>query len=260
MLSGGGLGNHTEEWGAVEGQTERRGTQTLPYHLCICNLELRLLGELGQLQPQFCLSLTYMASVVHAVTFHGALGNPCSTFEHTYRGRLTARGGMLRVVCQFIAAGVAPTMLQGLWTLRLSDLHWKHALQGFQCTSPIHADTSLVLPGPLVAAAAMELAGAFAMQTAFTHTHTVDQRYRVHAVAALTAILTYAGGKMTGAVFNPALAFSTQFPCSGHSFLDYCLVYWLAPLLGMMCSVLLFDQLSPGGTPAHRPLLANKRE
>lgn len=28
---------------------------------CICNLELRLLGEVGRLQPQFCLSLTYLA-------------------------------------------------------------------------------------------------------------------------------------------------------------------------------------------------------
>ena len=40
------------------------------------------------------------------------------------------------------------------------------------------------------------------------------------------------GGRVTGAVFNPALAFSTQFPCSGNSFLEYCLVYWLGPLLG----------------------------
>jgi len=37
---------------------------------------------------------------------------------------------------------------------------------------------------------------------------------------------------VTGAVINPALAFSTQFPCSGNSFLEYCLVYWLSPLLG----------------------------
>lgn len=40
------------------------------------------------------------------------------------------------------------------------------------------------------------------------------------------------GGSVTGAVFNPALAFSTQFSCSGNSFLEYCLVYWLGPMLG----------------------------
>lgn len=37
---------------------------------------------------------------------------------------------------------------------------------------------------------------------------------------------------MTGAVFNPALAFSTQFPCSGNTFIEYSLVYWLGPVLG----------------------------
>lgn len=104
--------------------------------------------------------------------------------------------GVAKMVLQFMAASVARTMLQGLWALGLSDLHLRHTLQGFQCISPIHTDThtSLVLPGPLVTAAAVELAGAFAMQTAFTHTHTMDQRYRVHAIAALTATLTYAGG------------------------------------------------------------------
>ena len=40
------------------------------------------------------------------------------------------------------------------------------------------------------------------------------------------------GGSVSGAVFNPSLAFSTQFPCSGNSFLEYSLVYWAGPLLG----------------------------
>ncbi|KAI9522376.1 hypothetical protein NQZ68_036292 [Dissostichus eleginoides] len=45
--------------------------------------------------------------------------------------------------------------------------------------------------------------------------YAVDEKYRVHAVAAVITTVVYAGGRMTGAVFNPALAFSTQFPCSG---------------------------------------------
>lgn len=40
------------------------------------------------------------------------------------------------------------------------------------------------------------------------------------------------GGSLTGAVFNPALAFSIQFPCSGNTFLEYSLVYCLGPILG----------------------------
>lgn len=36
---------------------------------------------------------------------------------------------------------------------------------------------------------------------------------------------------------NPALAFSIQFPCSGHSFLEYAFVFWLGPILGNVCPI-----------------------
>lgn len=41
-----------------------------------------------------------------------------------------------------------------------------------------------------------------------------------------------AGGGTSGPVYNPVLAFSTIFPCGGHTHLDYCFIYWLGPLLG----------------------------
>lgn len=44
--------------------------------------------------------------------------------------------------------------------------------------------------------------------------------------------LSRAGGSISGAIFNPVLAFSVQFPCSGHTYLEYCFIYWLGPLLG----------------------------
>jgi len=40
------------------------------------------------------------------------------------------------------------------------------------------------------------------------------------------------GGRFTGAVFNPALAFSIQFPCPGNTFAAYGFVYWMGPILG----------------------------
>uniref|UniRef100_A0A8C7FHY9 Uncharacterized protein n=1 Tax=Oncorhynchus kisutch TaxID=8019 RepID=A0A8C7FHY9_ONCKI len=166
--------------------------------LCICNLEL----------------LTYLASVVHGLTFHGALGNPCSRLH--LPGSLTACG-VLKMVLQFMAASVARTMLQGLWALSLSGLYLRHTLQGLQCISPIHTDThtSLVLPGPLVTAAAV----APLPCRPPSHTHTMDQRYRAHAL-------------------------SSSHPLS------------LSPV-GMMCYVLLFDQMMSGRAS---PLLANKRK
>lgn len=40
------------------------------------------------------------------------------------------------------------------------------------------------------------------------------------------------GGSLTGAVFNPALALSLHFKCFDEAFLQFFMVYWIAPSLG----------------------------
>ncbi|XP_063349220.1 aquaporin-11 [Pelmatolapia mariae] len=225
------------------------------FQLCCCTHELKLLSEVGGIEPGLALTFTYLASVVHGLTFSGAIGNPSGALERAYRAKLSGSRALRRIACQFAAAAAARAAVPRLWGVGLSRLHARHKLFGFRCTSPIHA--------PLHEAAAVELACAFAVQTVITHTQSVEEKYRVHAVAAVITTAVYAGGSVTGAVFNPALAFSTQFPCSGHSFLEYCLVYWLGPLLGMMSSVLLFDKLVPAlsrkPSPPHLPTESKKK-
>ncbi|KAJ8368043.1 hypothetical protein SKAU_G00080710 [Synaphobranchus kaupii] len=210
------------------------------FQLCACTHELKLLGEVGRIEPQIGLTLTYLISVVHALTFHGAIGNPSSALEHIYRGNLTGRCALARIACQFLGAVFARMVVPYVWALGLSDLHLRHKLFGFKCISPINAT--------LPKAAAVELACAFAVQTAVTHIHNLDEKYRAHVVAAVITALVYAGGSVTGAVFNPALAYSTQFPCSGHTFAEYSFVYWLGPVLGVASSLLLFDKIIPIAT------------
>ncbi|XP_067363165.1 aquaporin-11 isoform X2 [Channa argus] len=193
------------------------------FQLCCCTHELKLLSDVGGIEPRLALTLTYLASVVHGLTFRGAIGNPTSALEHAYHERISRWCALRRIACQFAAAAAARAAVPVIWSFGLSGLHVRHKLFGYQCISSIHA--------PLPKAAAVELACAFAVQTVVTHTRSVEEKYRVHAVAAAIATSAYAGGSLTGAVFNPALAFSTQFPCSGNSFLEYCLVYGLAPLL-----------------------------
>ncbi|XP_076002291.1 aquaporin-11 [Genypterus blacodes] len=226
------------------------------FQLCCCTHELKLLSEVGGVEPRLSLTLTYLMAVVHAITSHGATGNPCGALEHAYTGRLPRGGALRRIACQFAAAGAARVAVPVIWTLGMSGLHLRHKLLGFRCVSAINA--------PLLKAAGVELACAFTVQTALTHTRRLEEKYRVHAVAAVIATVVYAGGKLTGAVFNPALAFSTQFPCSGNSFLEYSLVYWLGPVLGMMSSVLFFETFAPGlarksADPLHRPLELKKQ-
>ncbi|XP_036381209.1 aquaporin-11-like [Megalops cyprinoides] len=206
------------------------------FQLCACTHELKLLGEVGQIESHIGLTLTYIATVIHTLTFHEAIGNPSGTLERVYRRNLSGKSALALIGCQFIAATMANAVVAQVWALGLSDLHHRHKRFGFKCTSPIHA--------ALPTAVAVELACAFVVQTAVTQMHRLDEKYRVHAMAAVVTALVYAGGSVTGAVFNPALAFSIQFPCSGNTFMEYSLVYWLGPVLGMASSVLLFDKIT----------------
>ncbi|KAM4565949.1 aquaporin-11 [Odontesthes bonariensis] len=239
---------------ADTGLSEYAGELVSTFQLCCCTHELKMLSEVGRIEPQLALTLTYLASVVHGLTFRGATGNPSGALEHAYRAKFSGGCALWRIACQFAAAKAARAAVPVVWGMGLSGLHVRHKLLGFQCISPIHAS--------LHKAAAVELACAFAVQTVITHTRSVEEKYRVHAVAAIITTVVYAGGRVTGAVFNPALAFSTQFPCSGNTFLEYCLVYWLGPLLGMTSSVLLFDKLTPTlwrkSSSLHLPLQTKK--
>lgn len=155
------------------------------FQLCCCTHELRLLSEVGGLEPRLALTFTYLAAVVHGLTFSGAIGNPSGALEHAYRARLSVACALRRIACQFAAAAAARAAVPVIWGFGLSGLHVRHKLLGYPCVSQIHA--------PLHEATAVELACAFAVQTAITHTRQVEERYRVHAVAAVIATVVYAG-------------------------------------------------------------------
>lgn len=156
--------------------------------LCCCTHELKMLAEVGGIEPRLAITLTYLAAVVHGLTFSGAIGNPSSTLEQAYHSRITGGCALRRIVCQFAAAAAARTVVPLIWSLGLSGLHLRHKMLGFQCVSPIHA--------ALPQAAAVEMACAFTVQTAVTHTHSMEEKYRVIAVAGVIASVVYAGMKI----------------------------------------------------------------
>lgn len=153
--------------------------------LCCCKHELRMLSVAGRVERGFALTLTYVAAVVHGLTFGGAIGNPAGTLVHIYHRRLALGPALWRVVCQFAAATAARAVVRLVWSLGLSGMHVSHRAHGYECTSPIHV--------PLLAAVTVELACTFTVQTAITHTRKLEEKYRVHAVAAVITTAVYAG-------------------------------------------------------------------
>jgi len=156
------------------------------FQLCACTHELKLLAEVGRLEPQIGLTLTYLITVIHVLSFHGAICNPTGSLEQLFRGTLTRRRALAQISCQLLAAVVARLVMPRLWSLALSDLHELHKLMDFKCTnSPINA--------PLLQAAAVELSCAFVIHSAGSNLDKVEEKYRVHAIAAVITTLVYAG-------------------------------------------------------------------
>nr|XP_033803843.1 aquaporin-11 [Geotrypetes seraphini] len=203
--------------------------------LCGGAHELRLLGEGGAADPQLFLVLLYAFTLANVLTFSGATCNPNGTLERLLSGRASPAETAQRLAAQFGAALLARLGMAGVWALKLSPLH---ALGGSPCRSGIRTDD-------LVLAAAVEALCAFAMQSGLRYVRGEQLKYQAHVLAAIIVLLAYAGGNITGAVFNQALAFSIYFHCKGNTFLEYAVVYWLGPVIGMVCSVVLFDCIIP---------------
>ncbi|KAG2457241.1 aquaporin-11 [Polypterus senegalus] len=223
----------SEKWGLSALLIEFAST----FQLCACTHELKLLAEQGAVERPLGLTLTYAITVVHVLTFAGAFCNPVAILEQLWRKRLGWRAATARLACQFVAATGAQLLTQRAWALGLSAVHARHRAAGFLCRSSIRTS---VFRG-----ASVELVCALAMQSTLLLTQSLDGRFRVHIIAAVITFLVYAGGSLTGAIFNPVLAFSVQFPCKGHTFLENFFVYWLGPVLGMALSVLIYSTIIP---------------
>lgn len=158
--------------------------------LCACAHELKLLSEDA---PVIALSLTYVITVVHALTFRSASGNPTATLERYWCDSLGGACALRRAACQFAAAVAAGLVMRRAWAFGFSDLHARHEQAGFACASPI-ANVHLL------EAVAVELACAFVVHAAATVTRGVEEKYRVHAVAAVITAVVYAGVSLSSAL------------------------------------------------------------
>ncbi|XP_023118836.2 aquaporin-11-like [Amphiprion ocellaris] len=207
------------------------------FQLCCCTHELKLLGETTRLELPVGLTITYFITVVHLTTLREATCNPIAAVERVCRGSSSVKAALVLIALQFGAAVAAQFFAVSVWSLGLSDVHVRHQRFGFRCFDP--------LGGTLLEAAAVELMCTFTVQATAMNIHRVDEKLRAALFAAVITAVVFAGGSISGAVFNPVLAFSIQFPCSGHTYLEYCFVYWLGPALGAASCILLFEKIIP---------------
>nr|DBA32378.1 TPA: hypothetical protein GDO54_000176 [Pyxicephalus adspersus] len=198
--------------------------------LCCCTREMALLGTKAGLPLWMSLTLTYLLTVLHCLTSRNATCNPCGSLDQWLRGLVHAP---VRVLAQFVGAGLSRILVPHLWSLGLSPLH----KLGGNCESPLH-----ITP---LSGASVEMACALSLFLILHYLPQVSAPLRPHVVAATITAIVYAGAPLTGAVFNPTLAFAVVFLCHGNTYPQYIFVYWIGPLVGTVISFLLLEYFLP---------------
>ncbi|XP_060091190.1 aquaporin-11 isoform X2 [Heteronotia binoei] len=203
------------------------------WQLCACSRLLRMLVDVEP-KPQFYLAHTYS---FHALHFYSTLAentcNPSWTLLYILRKGISVRLGQLKIAAQFIGAFLATLLFSGVWVAEISG----SPSQTEDCSGRIQTTISKAFLAELVVSAMVQLS--------VMHTQSRDFRVRVNALAATVTALAYAGGHLTGAIFNPALAFSLHLSCFLEKFWNYTLVYWVAPCIGSVLVAILWDDVIP---------------
>ncbi|XP_011509975.1 putative aquaporin-12B isoform X1 [Homo sapiens] len=202
-----------------------------------CFLEMRTLVELGpwagDFGPDLLLTLLFLLFLAHGVTLDGASANPTVSLQEFLMAEESLPGTLLKLAAQGLGMQAACTLTRLCWAWELSDLHLLQSLMAQSCSSALRTS---VPHGALV-----EAACAFCFHLTLLHLRHSPPAYSGPAVALLVTVTAYTAGPFTSAFFNPALAASVTFACSGHTLLEYVQVYWLGPLTGAVTACLTVD-------------------
>ncbi|NXY87059.1 AQP11 protein, partial [Alcedo cyanopectus] len=199
------------------------------FQICACTKELCLLGNVEP-KPHTALTLTYGFTVLHGLTLPGSTCNPCGTLQPMWAGGTSVKTGGLKIAAQFVAAVLARVFMHFIWSLGMAETHFGALSQ--DCSHPMQTAE--------IQAFCIELLFSVVFQLTALRVESINPKYKVHVIAFLITMLVYAGGNLTGAIFNPALAFSLHASCFYDKFLSYSLVYWIAPSLGKFLRLYVF--------------------
>ncbi|XP_074070886.1 putative aquaporin-12B isoform X2 [Macrotis lagotis] len=139
----------------------------------------------------------------------------------------------VKLVAHFVGMKASCILTSLYWSWELTDFHLIQNLIARDCSSSLRTS---VAQGTLV-----EATCSFVFHLTLLIFQNSFFIYRVTAVALIVTILAYTAGPFTSAFFNPALASSVTFHCSGNTLTDYIQVYCLGPLTGMVVAVLLYQ-------------------
>uniref|UniRef100_A0A8D8UXS0 Aquaporin n=1 Tax=Cacopsylla melanoneura TaxID=428564 RepID=A0A8D8UXS0_9HEMI len=128
--------------------------------------------------------------------------------------------------------------VQLLWSLEIASVHLGQSKTVYKCQADLQVP---VLAGMLVEGLATFLCRF--MTRIFAEK---VPKLGMFLDATFGTLLVVAAFNYSGGYFNPALAGSLKYGCTGHTITEHLLVYWLSPTIGSLLSVYAFSRLQAG--------------
>ncbi|XP_067897929.1 aquaporin 12 [Heterodontus francisci] len=202
-----------------------------------CWFELRMLAVIGPWGGGFgmdvVMTLLLLLYLIHEATFDGAEANPLVTAQEVLRSNSPVLASTLKILAQFGGTQLAKTVANLYWSWELTEFHLIQNMMARDCSSAIQTSVSQ--------GAFVEAACAFLFHLVVMKFEAATFGYRILSKALTITALVYVAGPYTTALFNPALAFSATFQCSGNTLSEYMVVYWLSPFIATILAVFLFN-------------------
>ncbi|MEE6500807.1 hypothetical protein FKM82_003938 [Ascaphus truei] len=205
--------------------------------LCACCLELRMLVEIGAwgggFGPDVVMTLLFLLFLAHGFTFDGASANSAVSLQEFLNRDSPLIDTLVKLLVQYLGMEAATVLTRQYWSWELTEFHLIQNLMAQDCSSSLH--TSLA-HGVFV-----EGLCAFCYHLVLLRCQSMRAVYRVPTTALTVTALVYTAGPYTDAFFNPTLASTLTFHCSGNTLEEYTLVYWGGALAGMVLAVFLYQ-------------------
>ncbi|XP_041913923.1 aquaporin 12 [Alosa sapidissima] len=206
------------------------------FSLAACRLEVRTIEELGGwaagLGPDVTLTILFLTLLAHGASWPVASGNPSVSLQSFLLLDGRPLPTLLRLLLQVAGAHLAWLAASSYWALMLTDMHMIKSLMGSECSSALR--TSVLQGGATEAGCSLTfhlLLLSLQQRSAFL---------RVPLLALYLTFLSFAASGSSSGFANPALAYAVTFNCPGFSLLQYALVYWLGPLVGMTLALFFY--------------------
>ncbi|KAM9832569.1 aquaporin 12 [Neosynchiropus ocellatus] len=206
------------------------------FMLAACCLEVQTIVEVGEwaggLGPDVTVTILFVVLFTHGVISGSAAGNPNVSLMRYLQMETNTLPTLLAVVSQFAGAHAALMAAGYYWSLELTDMHMIKNLMARECSS------SLLVS--LVQGFFTECVCALVFHLIHLNLRHRSVFIRIPLVAVLLTFLSHTARGYTSGFANPGLAYGITFHCSGFTFAEYALVYWLGSFTGMTVALLLY--------------------